>query len=307
MPPPTAMKVKKEVEKKAVCRTVKVEPPVPMKAMKVAPKKTAMKVEKPLAMKSTVKAENVEAPVTMPGSDQKTATPGTGRRRKIATKVDESSEMQLPGPKQKRARAASSVSLVDSGGPTGTAAVDALNCLAQLQKALAVPIAEPISDATPQRPTAVTEKASPLQQAEPFFSSSQVGSVVEPGEVIIGGNFRSWTCGCQAHLRRHPRCNGEGPVRVHLTRNVTVVGRGENCHVALRSIKTPQMISRNHAIIRHENSSFVVADQGSLNGVFVNGERVHGERPIRSGDIVTFGAPIAEPEFDYIFEERNNM
>lgn len=66
----------------------------------------------------------------------------------------------------------------------------------------------------------------------------------------------------------------------------------------------PQMISRNHASIRRDSTGFVLADQGSLNGVLVNGERVQGERLLRSGDILTFGVPVAAPEFDYVFEER---
>lgn len=317
MPPPVARTVMREGTKKAALtgRATKAKAPVAMTAMRVVKKKAVTKIEAPVTRK--VKVEKGEAPVIAPRTAMKAKAPAaaTPRAMKVETPVGKrhraTKDMSaaLSGSK-KRGQSSSAEPLADAGSfpACNVAAVDdAYSCLAQLQKALAVPIAEPVGTAAPQLLTAtLSEKTSLQWQPEPLFSSSQIpGPAVEPGEVVVGGNCKSWTCGCPAHLRRHPRCGGEGPVRVHLTRDVTVVGRGDTCHVALRSLKTPQMISRNHAVIRHESCRFVIADQGSLNGVFINGERVHGERAICSGDIITFGAPIAEPEFDYIFEEKN--
>lgn len=112
-----------------------------------------------------------------------------------------------------------------------------------------------------------------------------------------------WACNCLGHLRRLPHCVGDGPPVVHLMRELTMFGRGEGTHVQLRSLKTPQMLSRNHATIRRDASGFVLADPGSMNGIHINGERVL-EHVLKPGDVLTFGVSTAEPEFDYMFEVR---
>ncbi|CAJ1455513.1 unnamed protein product [Effrenium voratum] len=84
----------------------------------------------------------------------------------------------------------------------------------------------------------------------------------------------------------------------------TVIGRGDACDVILDSMMTPQMISRCHALILLEDDLCTVEDQSSLNGVHVNGERINGKQVLRTGDLVTFGVPSSQPEFDYIFETR---
>mmetsp|Transcript_30078 Transcript_30078/g.82615 ORF Transcript_30078/g.82615 Transcript_30078/m.82615 type:complete len:542 (-) Transcript_30078:17-1642(-) len=116
----------------------------------------------------------------------------------------------------------------------------------------------------------------------------------------------SWVCGCEAHLRRHPHCVSSGhlqPAVVHL-RDHMLIGRGESCDVVLNSSRTPQMISRCHALLQREEGAFTLSDQASLNGVLVNGEALHGSRSLEPGDVVTFGVPSQPPEFDYVFEVR---
>mmetsp|Transcript_67121 Transcript_67121/g.140206 ORF Transcript_67121/g.140206 Transcript_67121/m.140206 type:complete len:337 (-) Transcript_67121:627-1637(-) len=115
----------------------------------------------------------------------------------------------------------------------------------------------------------------------------------------------AWACGCDAHLRRHPQCvfGGLQPALVHL-RDYMLVGRGDSCDVILNSRRTPQMISRCHAVVHREDAGFALVDQGSLNGVLVNGEAVRGRSALKGGDVITFGVPSSQPEFDYIFEER---
>lgn len=106
------------------------------------------------------------------------------------------------------------------------------------------------------------------------------------------------------HLRKMPYCNGQGPPVIHLQSKMIRVGRGVGNDVSLQSSKTPQMLSRNHAIIRKDTCGFFLVDQGSLNGVLLNGQRVYGEQLLKPGDVVTFGVLTPEPEFDYIFEAR---
>ena len=48
-------------------------------------------------------------------------------------------------------------------------------------------------------------------------------------------------------------------------------------------------VSRRHAAIRNESGAYVVSDEGSANGVFVNGVRISGAQPLRPGDEVQIG------------------
>ncbi len=48
-------------------------------------------------------------------------------------------------------------------------------------------------------------------------------------------------------------------------------------------------VSRRHAAIRADNGGFIVSDEGSSNGVYVNGVRISGPQPLRPGDEVQIG------------------
>ena len=49
-------------------------------------------------------------------------------------------------------------------------------------------------------------------------------------------------------------------------------------------------VSTQHAEFREASGVWNIADQGSTNGTFVNGERITGERRLNDGDVVSFGA-----------------
>ena len=87
-------------------------------------------------------------------------------------------------------------------------------------------------------------------------------------------------------------------------RDYMLVGRAESCDLTLDSRRTPQMLSRRHAVMHKEAGVFTLTDQGSLNGILVNGERVREKVPLSNGDVVTFGVPTQHPELDYVFESR---
>src|SRR5262249_19676148 len=60
-------------------------------------------------------------------------------------------------------------------------------------------------------------------------------------------------------------------------------------------------VSSKHARLRRENGSWVVADQKSTNGTFVNGVAAEGPVRVKDGDVVQLGeftirlmAPVAE-------------
>lgn len=64
------------------------------------------------------------------------------------------------------------------------------------------------------------------------------------------------------------------------------VGREPTNAISLADDTT---VSRRHASIRVENGSYIVADEGSSNGVFVNGVRISGSQALRPGDEVQIG------------------
>ena len=67
---------------------------------------------------------------------------------------------------------------------------------------------------------------------------------------------------------------------------VITIGRGQdNDHV----IDSPEVSRYNTQIIKADDGSFSILDMGSVNGTFVNGERISGERPLKSNDTVIVG------------------
>lgn len=54
-----------------------------------------------------------------------------------------------------------------------------------------------------------------------------------------------------------------------------------------------KIVSKEHCTIEQRGDVFVLRDLGSLNGTYVNGERVVGERPLKHGDDIALGATRA--------------
>lgn len=82
-----------------------------------------------------------------------------------------------------------------------------------------------------------------------------------------------------------------------LTGRALSLGRAPDNDVVLQNGRA----SGRHAVIRPEGSAYIVEDQGSTNGVLVNGERIGGPRTLRNGDRImlgdeefTFSDPAAE-------------
>jgi pSer/pThr/pTyr-binding forkhead associated (FHA) protein len=64
----------------------------------------------------------------------------------------------------------------------------------------------------------------------------------------------------------------------------TTIGRSPDCGIFLDDVT----VSRKHAVLRQQNGSFVVEDQGSLNGTFVNRRRVESAE-LEDGDELQIG------------------
>ena len=84
------------------------------------------------------------------------------------------------------------------------------------------------------------------------------------------------------------------------TVDVVRVGRADDCELPLAS----GYVSRYHARFQRADDGWEVVDEGSKNGVFVNGRRINASQPLHPGDMVRIGdhtvvfAPNAQPEED---------
>src|SRR5688572_27424222 len=50
-----------------------------------------------------------------------------------------------------------------------------------------------------------------------------------------------------------------------------------------------KIVSKEHCVIERRGATYVLRDLGSLNGTYVNAERVNGERELRHGDDIALG------------------
>jgi predicted component of type VI protein secretion system len=72
---------------------------------------------------------------------------------------------------------------------------------------------------------------------------------------------------------------------LELRTGAVVVGRSSSCHVVLDD----GLVSRRHAQFVVGAKTVIVEDFGSVNGVYLNGERISGPRNLRDGDRVQIG------------------
>jgi pSer/pThr/pTyr-binding forkhead associated (FHA) protein len=81
--------------------------------------------------------------------------------------------------------------------------------------------------------------------------------------------------------------------KVPLDRPVTTVGRSSMNDIPV----SDKILSRQHArIVKDGDGGLTVEDLGSRNGTFVNGEKVVGRLPLRSGDRITLGSVTLKVE-----------
>jgi hypothetical protein len=65
----------------------------------------------------------------------------------------------------------------------------------------------------------------------------------------------------------------------------TTIGRSPDCDIFLDDVT----VSRKHAVLVARNGEFLIEDQGSLNGTFVNRKRIESATRLESGDEVQIG------------------
>lgn len=80
----------------------------------------------------------------------------------------------------------------------------------------------------------------------------------------------------------------EGQQAIEL-RATNSLGRHPNNSIQLLD----KIVSKEHCIVEQRDGHFVLRDLGSLNGTYINGERVRGEQALRHGDEITLGSTRA--------------
>ena len=81
-----------------------------------------------------------------------------------------------------------------------------------------------------------------------------------------------------------------GGQSVDLVKDLTLVGRDEDCDVRLDH----KSISKLHCVIVKTDGLLLIRDLGSTNGTFLNGRRLPENTPVRvgDGDRLQFGANV---------------
>ncbi len=104
---------------------------------------------------------------------------------------------------------------------------------------------------------------------------------------------------CSGGSLREQPVNGERPARLEVTEgvlrgrqftlddNLVVLGRRETCDVYLPDAS----VSRRHAVVMRQGRRYVIRDQGSTNGTYVNGEKVE-NKVLGHGDIIKLGKTV---------------
>ena len=88
--------------------------------------------------------------------------------------------------------------------------------------------------------------------------------------------------------------------RYELGEKSTVIGRVAGYDPEVQYVIAAEpTVGRCHALIERRGHSFWITDQGSINGTFVNGDRVSGDRALKHGDIVS----VHRHEFEFVLPE----
>lgn len=70
-----------------------------------------------------------------------------------------------------------------------------------------------------------------------------------------------------------------------ISSDICTLGRNPNCTIFLNDMT----VSRHHATIKHENGAYIIADNKSFNGLWVNNKPAE-IKTLKSGDIIQLGA-----------------
>ena len=118
-----------------------------------------------------------------------------------------------------------------------------------------------------------------LQRGEASAEKTQTFTAEEVGDLDDHGEF-----GLEGPALIVRAGGGRAGESFRPTGARTRIGRSPDCEIFLDDVT----VSRNHAVLIDENGSFIVEDQGSLNGTFVNRHRID-RAPLVEGDELQVG------------------
>ena len=88
--------------------------------------------------------------------------------------------------------------------------------------------------------------------------------------------------------------------RYELSEKATIIGRVAGYDPEVQYVLAAEpTVGRCHALIERRGHSFWITDQGSINGTFVNSDRVTGDRALKHGDIIS----VHRHEFEFVLPE----
>jgi uncharacterized OB-fold protein len=111
-------------------------------------------------------------------------------------------------------------------------------------------------------------------------ASLESAAMAEQGSVIPAGDATLITSGWQLTIANGPNVGQSFPLgdRVRL-------GRAEGNEIRLAD----KRVSRHHAVLERIGHGYLITDQGSSNGTYVNGVRISQPTALHSGDAITIG------------------
>jgi len=92
----------------------------------------------------------------------------------------------------------------------------------------------------------------------------------------------------------------ESPRDLEVIKNTILIGRGSSEDVRLNN----DSVSRRHCVIDNRDGEWVVIDEDSSNGTYLNGARVHGFKPIKHGDAIEIGEVVLLVGINRPLEEK---
>ncbi|MEO6569921.1 MAG: DUF3662 and FHA domain-containing protein [Ilumatobacteraceae bacterium] len=115
----------------------------------------------------------------------------------------------------------------------------------------------------------------------PVSVELRVDNSLKPGRFGISSSLKQSEPGARPGTIVMP--SGD---RITLKDGKNLIGRLTDCIIVITDGNT----SRHHAQIHRSGSGFVIADLGSTNGTYVNGDRLLADHRLTDGDIVTVGS-----------------
>ncbi|HSE98372.1 MAG TPA: DUF3616 domain-containing protein, partial [Blastocatellia bacterium] len=140
-------------------------------------------------------------------------------------------------------------------------------------------------------PQPTADQAEPAPAASGQSTAVSTGEISSPVETLVMESYEITS----SSLRPDSESQQKAVLRVllpsgdvfdrELARVETQMGKGPRNDIVIAD----PAVSTSHAVVRVENGVYTIADLGSRNGTFVNGERISEPRSLNHGDVIGIG------------------